>query len=86
MQAAPSPRDAAAPDGQSGEQELSRALIIERSYGAAPEEALVIDVSALRLVDPSPLARFCAQLQIVNLRSNMIVKLPGARHFAPCAC
>lgn len=72
--------DALAQDVLSGAgQELSRELIVERSLGVVPEVALVVDASALRLIDPSPLAQYCARLQILNLQSNMITKLPRAR-------
>lgn len=80
MSASPRGRDALALDKRSADgQELSRALVVKRAFGVEPEDALVVDVSAMRLVDPSPLAHFCPQLQIVNLRSNMIAKLPRAR-------
>lgn len=73
-------RDALAQSPSAGaEQELTRELIAARSHGLAPESALAVHLSALRLTDPSPLVLFCARLQIVDLRSNMIAELPRAR-------
>jgi hypothetical protein len=73
-------RESLVQDSRAGEgQELSRALVAKRSFGAEPEDAFVADLSALRISDPSPLGHMCPQLQILILRSNMIVKLPGAQ-------
>lgn len=73
-------RDVLAQSPSAGaEQELTRELIAARSHGLAPESALAVHLSALRLTDPSPLVLFCARLQIIDLRSNMIAELPRAR-------